>query len=308
MNRARPLATIEVPASTSNLGPGFDALGLALSLYLRVDVTAVTDDGRGQVRCTFLGEVPPGDNLIVTGFRALCDACGSPAVASVDVTVSCEIPPCAGLGSSAAALVAGGRLAALVLPGVDDRRLINVLTAIEGHPDNVAAAVLGGLVAGCLDASGHVLAVAARWPEAFRLVVVTPGHALPTRTARAVLPHHVSREDAVFNIQRVALLLQAVAAGRGDLLREAFGDRLHQPYRMALVPGLDAVCALHVPGLLGAFLSGAGPSVVACVDGPVEPIVQALREVYRSLDPDVAIRVIDVHQPVASPPLAVSHG
>ena len=308
MSRARPLATIEVPASTSNLGPGFDTLGLALSLYLRVDVTAITDDGHGQLRCAFTGRIPPGDNLIATGFHALWAACGSPAVASLDVTVSCEIPPCAGLGSSAAALVAGGRLAALVLPGIDDHTLIDVLTAIEGHPDNVAAAVLGGLVAGCVDGSGHVLAVAACWPEAFRLVVATPGHALPTSTARAVLPHHVSRQDAVFNVQRVALLLQAVAAGRGDLLREAFGDRLHQPYRKALVPGLNAICALRLPGLLGAFLSGAGPSVAVCVDGPVEPIVQALREVYRSLDPDVAIRVLDVHQPVASAPLAVSHG
>lgn len=307
MNRARPLATLMVPASTSNLGPGFDALGLALALYLHVDVTAITEDSRGEVRCTFTGPPPPGKNLVLTGFRAVSAARGGAATrASLDVTVTCDIPACAGLGSSAAALVAGGRLAALVIPGVDDQLLLDVLTAIEGHPDNIAAAVLGGLVAGCVDASGRVLAVATPWPRHIELVFATPTHALPTRTARAVLPHHVSREDAVYNVQRTALLLQAVAAGRGDVLREAFGDRLHQPYRMPLVPALQAITALRAPGMLGAFLSGAGPSVAVCVEGDPEAVISALREVYRAIDQAVAIRVLDVHQPATT--LAVSHG
>ena len=112
MSLARPLATVIVPASTSNLGPGFDALGLALGLYLRVEVTAVTEDGAGQLRCTFSGPVPPGENLIVTGFRAICSARRAAQVPSLDVTVACDIPACAGLGSSAAALVAGALHAA----------------------------------------------------------------------------------------------------------------------------------------------------------------------------------------------------
>ncbi|BCS33720.1 homoserine kinase [Luteitalea sp. TBR-22] len=308
MTAARPLSTVVVPASTSNLGPGFDALGLALELYLRADVTAITDDGRGQVRCTFTGAVPPGDNFIATGFEAVRAALGLATVPSVDVTVTCDIPPCAGLGSSAAALVAGGRLAALVMPGVTDSLLIDVITAIEGHPDNVTAAILGGLVAGCVRPDGHVVAVASRWPEAVRLVVATPSSALLTKTARAVLPAQVSRGDAIFNVQRVALLMQAVATGRTDVLRDAFEDRLHQPYRAALVPGLEAVLALEVPGKLGAFLSGAGPSVAVCVGGDPAPVVEALRGAYATIDPAVTIRVLDIHQPAHATPLAVSHG
>lgn len=308
MSPARPLASVVVPASTSNLGPGFDALGLALGLYLRADVTSIIENGRGELRCTFAGAVPPGENLIVTGFRALCDACGATAPASLDVTVTCDIPACAGLGSSAAALVAGGRLAALVVDGVHDDVIIDVLTAIEGHPDNITASVLGGLVAGCVDAHGHVCVVAAPWPDGVRLVIATPGLALLTSTARAVLPAQVSRQDAIHNVQRTALLLQAVATGRLDVLREAFADRLHQPYRLPLVPGLGEVLALDAPGMLGAFLSGAGPSVAVCVTGDPDPVIMALRGIYATIDPGVVIRVLDVHQPVSSAPLAVSHG
>lgn len=308
MTAARPLATVVVPASTSNLGPGFDALGLALGLYLRLAVTAITEDGKGDVRCAFTGATPPGENLIVSGFRAVCDALGARDVPSLDVVVTCEIPPCAGLGSSAAALVGGARLAALVVDDVTDALVIDVLTAIEGHPDNVAAAVLGGLVAGCVDGQGHVRAVASPWPDDVRLVVATPALSLPTRTARAVLPAQVSRQDAIHNVQRVALLMQAVATGRVDVLREAFSDRLHQPYRLCLVPGLAEVLALEAPGMLGAFLSGAGPSVAVCVSGDTGPVIAALRQVYAAIDPGVAIRVPDVHQPVSSGPLAVTHG
>jgi homoserine kinase len=183
-----------------------------------------------------------------------------------------------------------------------------VLSAIEGHPDNVTAAMLGGLVAGCVDAHGHVVAVAAPWPQHVHLVVATPTLELLTKTARAVLPAQVSRQDAIFNLQRVAVLLQGVAMGRLDVLQEAFADRLHQPYRLPLVPGLAAVLACDAPGKLGAFLSGAGPSVAVCVAGDVQPVIDALREIYASVDPGVAIRVLDVHQPVTAPPLAVSHG
>lgn len=308
MSPARPLATVLVPASTSNLGPGFDALGLALGLYLRAEVTAVTEDGIGELRCAYTGATPPGDNLIVTGFRAVCDAMDASSVASLDVTVSCDIPPCAGLGSSAAALVAGGRLAALVVDGVTESHLIDILSAIEGHPDNITASILGGLVAGCVDDRGHVVAVAASWPTHVHVVVATPAVELLTKTARAVLPNQVARQDVIFNLQRIAVLLQGLATGHVEVLREAFRDRLHQPYRQPLVPGLAEVLSLEVPGLLGAFLSGAGPSIAACVAGDAAPTVAALREIYRSIDPHVAIRVLDVHQPVASTTLAVSHG
>ena len=251
MSLARPLATVVVPASTSNLGPGFDALGLALGLYLRAEVTAVTEDGAGQLRCTFSGRGPSGENLIVTGFRAICSARGAVQVPSLDVTVTCDIPACAGLGSSAAALVAGGRLAALVLDGVSTDDVIDVLTTIEGHPDNITAAVLGGLVAGCVDARGHVCVVAAalarrraaRDRDAATLVAHEDGACGPAR-ARVAAGRHLQRaahgaaapgrrDRSARRVARSLLRSTAPAvspvagtrAGRGPRARRARHDR-----------------------------------------------------------------------------------
>lgn len=293
----RPLATVVVPASTSNLGAGFDALGLALSLHLVVDVLAVVEDGLGEVRCTFSGVPPHGDNLIAGGYTAVTERVGASAVPSLDVHVRCDIPPGAGLGSSAAALVAGGRLAALVVPGVDTQLILDVATAVEGHPDNVAASVFGGLCASLTEPDGTVRSVSMPWPASLQLVVATPEMPLATRTARAVLAAHVPRADAVFNLQRVSVLLAAVATGRHDLLRTALADRLHQPQRLSLVPGLEAALDLEAENLLGVFLSGAGPSVAAVTHGDPAPTIAALRAVYAPLDVVTTMRVLDVHQP-----------
>jgi homoserine kinase len=293
----RPLATIVVPASTSNLGAGFDALGLALSLTLVVEVMTVIEDGLGELRCTFTGTPPYGDNLIATGYTEVARHLRVAALPSLDVRVTCDIPPGAGLGSSAAALVAGGRLAALVVPGVTTQVILEVATDVEGHPDNVAASLYGGLVASLTEADGTVRAVAMPWPTALRLVVATPEIPLATRTARAVLPMHVPRADAVFNLQRVAVLLGALATNRFDVLRAAFADRLHQPHRLPLVPGLDAALHLNAEGLVGVFLSGAGPSIAAVAHGDPQPTIDALRGIYARLDLPTAVRVVDVHQP-----------
>lgn len=295
----RPLATIVVPASTSNLGAGFDALGLALDLMLVVDVLAVVDDGHGELRCTFAGSPPHGENLIAAGYAAIGRAVGASAPPSLDVTVRCAIPPGSGLGSSAAALVAGGRLASLVMPGVDTQRILDVASAIEGHPDNVAASLNGGLAASLVEPDGSVRTVSMPWPGNLKLVVATPEMPLATRTARAVLPASVSRADAVFNLQRISVLLGSLSTGRYDLLRAAFADRLHQPHRLSLVPGLDAALQVQAEGLLGVFLSGAGPSVAAVVLDDGAPTISALHAIYSRLDLPTVVRVLDVHQPTA---------
>lgn len=302
----RPLATIVVPGSTSNLGAGFDVLGLAVQLTIRVNVLAVVEDGLGDVRCAFVGPPPGGENLIVTGYRAVARAAGHPAPPSLEVSVACDIPPGAGLGSSAAALVAGGRLAALTVPGVDTQCILDTASAIEGHPDNVGASLLGGLVASLTEADGTVRAVALPWPTDLHLVVATPHVPLPTRTARAVLPAQVSRADAVFNLQRVAVLIAALGARRFDVLRTAFDDRLHQPYRRALVPGLDATLALECPGVVGAFLSGAGPSVATVVHGDPGPALEALRAIFHDRRVAADVRVVEIHQPTTAHLVATS--
>lgn len=291
-----PLATITVPASTSNLGAGFDTLGLALALHLVVEVTAVVEDGLGEVRCTFVTDAPHGENLIARGFAEIVTRRAVTAPPSVEVRVRCDIPPGAGLGSSAAALVAGGHLAALVMPDVDTALILDVMTAVEGHPDNVAAALYGGLVASLTEGDGTVRTVVLPWPSSLRLVVATPDVPLATRTARAVLPTQVSRADAVFNLQRVAVLLGALATGRHDLVGAALADRLHQPHRQPLIAGLAEALQLDVDGLRGVFLSGAGPSVAAITEGDPGPTIAALRDIYARLERPCAVRVLDVHQ------------
>jgi len=255
---------IRVPASTSNLGPGFDCLGLALDLALVVDV-ALDVDTPGVF---FRGVQPPADNAFV---RALAHAGGAPEQARIDVESA--IPLGRGLGSSGAAIVAGLLAARLAHGEEPDRaRLVHEGVALEGHPDNVAAAVHGGLVASAVDA-GRVRVMPLALSPAWSFLVVVPDRSIETAGARAMLPPQVTRRDAVFNVQHVAFLLGALAAGDGDRLRHGLSDRLHQELRLALVPGLaDALAALAAePGCAGAALSGSGPALLGFVHGDASP-------------------------------------
>lgn len=271
---------MEVPASTANLGPGFDALALALELRLRVTMRWVA------VPAGEAGWPPPLAELVATGegaervdpgpanriwqaaLEAFRRAQPPPWAEGMGVAVEAHnaIPLGAGLGSSAAAAVAG-LWAANALAGspLGYGTLLELAAAMEGHADNAAAAALGGLVAVRMGPGAGVTAVRVPMPRGELVAAVAvPDAALPTRRAREVLPDSVSREDAVFNVGGVALTLGALTTGRFELLREAMADRLHQPYRRALVPGLEAaVEAALGAGAYGAALSGAGPSVVA---------------------------------------------
>jgi homoserine kinase len=296
---------ILVPGSTSNLGPGFDTLGLALRLYLRVRITGVEDDGRGRTAWDF-GDAPPaGSNSIERGYRAGLREFlpRDTRLPSLALEARSEIPIRAGLGSSAAALVAGLRLAALVAGQPPAGRLLAAAAALEGHPDNTSASVLGGFVVASRQQHGEVVARALPWPEGWPLVVATPALALRTAVARAALPAAVPLADAVFNVQRVALLVAAVHAGDPVAARAAFGDRLHQPARAALVPGLASALDWSDPGLLGVFLSGAGPSIAAVVDAEVKGAAEAARDrferLYAGLHLDASVRVLHAHPPHA---------
>lgn len=297
----RPGHEIDVPGSTSNLGPGFDALGLALDIRLRLRVVAVGDGPPGQLLWRFR-EAPgpvPSENAIERGFLALAPGGVRDQRPALLVDVESDIPMRAGLGSSAAAAVAGMRLYEALVEPVGRQRVLDTSARLEGHPDNSSASVLGGFVSACVGAGGRVAAVSRPWPTDLRLVVATPEAMLATSVARRALPREVPLNDAVANVQRAALLVQALAAGDRRALREAFRDRLHQPYRLALVPGLARALAFEHPSLCGVFLSGAGPSIAAVVDDDGAAVRGMFEELYADLALTCRVRTIGVVQPFA---------
>ena len=261
---------VSVPATSANLGPGFDTLGLALAL--RNEVTAVEADGvRVQIEGEGARHLARGaDNVVARGVRLAYEAAGR-RFRGCDLHCVNRVPTARGLGSSAAAWV-GGLAAGNALLGspLSRERLLTLAARAEGHPDNVAAALHGGLTVSCPDGEA-VMAIALPVPAALGWVALIPAATSATAEARAVLPPSVPRADAVFNVQRVALLLASLQAGRVDALGRALDDRLHQPYRLKLFPWMaDVVAAARAAGALGCVLSGAGPTLLAVVrdDGP----------------------------------------
>lgn len=257
-----PTARVRAPATIANLGPGFDALGLALGLWLEVEAAPAPQD-----RFAYEGEgrVLGASTLVHEGYRAALAELGLPA-GGLAARARNPIPLARGLGSSSAALVAGAAAADALHGGRLGREgVLRVAARLEGHPDNAAPAVLGGFTASAMNSDGPVTAALA-WPAGWSVLVGVPDAELQTSEARAALPARVGREDAVFNLARSALWVAAVACGRADWLPEACRDRLHQDARARLVPGLPgALEAALAAGAAASFLAGAGPSVAAVV-------------------------------------------
>ena len=284
---------ITVPASVANLGPGFDVLAVAVQLYLRLKVRHI--GGQNELRFNFIGQQLKGENYIERAFHFLSRQ-HSGSFTSLEIDVHCDIPIRSGLGSSAAATVAGLRLYEAITQPLSDRDLLNAAVALEGHPDNVSAALLGGLTASCQLPDGSTSAVSMHWPAALHLIVATPDYNLSTTAARGVLPERISRHDAVFNMQRLAHLLHALQSEDFSLLHEALSDRLHQPHRQKLIPGLDQALMLDHPDILGVCLSGAGPSVVAFATQSFADIERLLAKIYRKLELPCQVRTLAVHR------------
>jgi homoserine kinase len=292
MNSGSGILEIKVPASIANIGPGFDTLAVAVQLYLRLRVWTVP--GEGELHFRFVGSKLDGENYIERAFRFLANQQGG-QFPSLFVEVQSEIPMKSGLGSSAAATVAGLRLFEAVGGTLSQGGLLNAACALEHHPDNVAAALLGGLTLSCQLPDRSVVAKRVEWPSSVRFLVLTPHYPLSTVESRGVLPERVLREEAVFNMQRVALLLQSLGSGDFSLLREALQDRLHQPFRQGLVPGLERALALEHPDLLGVCLSGAGPSVVALAERNLDEVEELLAESFRAAGLTFCVRRLAVH-------------
>lgn len=276
---------IRVPASTANLGPGFDALALALAIYNYMEVEllpagtplAIKVQGQGA------GELPLNeDNLVFQSLKKAFQYKGQ-AVPALSIKLINNIPIARGLGSSAAAIV-GGLLAAEQLMDVPLGReeILQMALELEGHPDNISAALLGGLVISC--GSGdktHYLKT--KFPDSLELVVAVPEFKLSTQASRDILPKTLSREQAVFNLSRTALLTAGFLTNDLSLLSVALEDKLHQPYRSSLVPGMPAVfAAAQKAGALGVALSGAGPSVIAFAQDNLAAIGTAMKRAFKA--------------------------
>ena len=286
---ARKPFRISVPASSANLGPGFDTVGLALELRIVADVTPA-----GETFWEFTGTyAPTHDGLRDEITRGMSRVLGAANIPPLQLRIANEIPLGKGLGGSAAGAVLGVAIAAhLAAERPSDDQLAQIITEIEGHPDNGLPAFFGGIVVAAQTIGAPPSYVRIAPPGKMRAIVVTPQIEMPTVKARAILPTSYAKSDTVFNIQRAALLGAALAAGRTDLLRIAMDDRIHQPYRASFVPGLDAMLAHQDPALLGVALSGAGPSVIALVEGDGRAIGEAFVGIFKKHG--VASRAFDL--------------
>lgn len=284
--------TVSAPASSANLGSGFDAVALAFELRM---TARVREAPRDETVWAYRGtHAPTHDGLrrcIEAGLTRIV-----PAPPALAVELDNAIPLGGGLGSSAAAYALGVAIGAQLLaqPPADEA-LARAVAELEGHPDNALAAWYGGAIVAALDADGLTFA---RFDlPGVAAVVVVPEIALPTAQARALMPETYTLADVVYNIQRAALLGAALGAGRLDVLGAAMRDRLHQPYRAALIPGLEEILALADPAVVGVALSGAGPSVLALVREEPARIGALIAAVFERHG---------IQSSVLTPPLAVT--
>jgi homoserine kinase len=295
--------TVVVPGSVANLGGGFDTLGVAVQLYLRARVVDVRDDGAATLTVVRSTPAVKGQNALERGYAAAAQRTGRRAP-TVMVEVESDVPMAAGLGSSAAATVAGIRIFEQVTGSLTDAELLGAATAVEGHADNAAPALFGGLTSVLETPGGDPIALRWEWPADLRLVVATPAVGLATAKARAALAASIPRNDAIFNLQRVLALVHALQHRHYSQIREAVQDRWHQPTRASLVPLLAEVLAIDDPDVLGSFLSGAGPSVALLAHRNISRVEQLLKSMYERAGVAATVRVLSVHPSISGNQMA----
>jgi len=275
------MVRVQVPATTANLGPGFDTLGMALKLYNIVELEEIPGGITIEVEGDGAEKIPRDQSNIVylAAARIFQEAKYIPK--GLRIRMVNNIPVARGLGSSAAAIV-GGLTGANIIAGspFSEKDILNFAATIEGHPDNVAPALIGGLVVSTL-VEGEVKHCKIDPPAGLKCVVAIPDFPLPTKLAREVLPQSVSVQDAVFNISRAALLVTAFIKGDFAMFSTAMEDRLHQPYRANLVPGMKKVfAAARLAGAKGVALSGAGPTLIAFCDQNAGPVAKVMKDTF----------------------------
>lgn len=302
--------SVKVPASAANLGPGFDCLGVALPIYNTItveetvlpgsgiEINAIKDDNETN---NIIPEHTPMDenSLIYKAIELLYNSIGQ-SPSELKITVQTQIPIARGLGSSASVIV-GGLIAANELLGqpADEQALLSLASELEGHPDNITPAITGGMVISSQEDDGSIVYSKLDWPSEWHITVCVPDFELSTDISRSVLPKEVSMEDAVFNLKRCGMFVQAVNTKDINLMKRALQDRLHQPYRMKLVPGLDRIInnLKHEDDVLGCVLSGSGPSIIIIsLKNSIDKIKNIVKETWEELNVNVNIMTLPVEQ------------
>ncbi len=290
--------SVKVPATTANIGPGFDCMGMALPIYNTVTIEETVLPGTG-IEINVIAEddsadelslehIPMDENSIIyKAVELLYNSIGQ-TPSELKITVHSQIPIARGLGSSASVIV-GGLLAANELLGrpADEAALLSIATEVEGHPDNVTPAIVGGLVITSSEDDGSIVYRKLDWPQEWNLTVCVPEYELATDISRSVLPKEVPMEDAVFNAKRLGMFVHAIHTKDSKLMKLALKDKLHQPYRMKLVPGLEKIIEnlKHEENVLGCVLSGAGPSILIISEkNNLDRIKDIVRETWADLN------------------------
>ncbi|MDB9518182.1 homoserine kinase [Roseofilum reptotaenium CS-1145] len=260
---------VRTPASAANLGPGFDCMGAALTLYNEFCFSLLPDEGSLDIDLKGIDVVhltTDADNLAYKSFKRLYDRLGK-KTPGVKIEIDMEIPLTRGLGSSATAIVAGLVAANhLAESPLSQTELMELAIAIEGFPDNVVPALLGGCHLATKDEGGWLICDIP-WHETIIPVVAIPNFELSTADARRILPSGYDRQDAIFNISHIGLLVRGLETGNPEWLKRGMEDRIHQPYRKTLIPGYDEVKQAAIEaGALGVAISGAGPTLIAFVN------------------------------------------
>ncbi|MBQ3311565.1 homoserine kinase [bacterium] len=298
----------KVPATTANLGPGFDSIGMALPIYnvITIEETVLPSTGieinvMQDVENSELIELDniPEDknNIVYKAVEMLYNLVGQNP-SELKINIRSNIPIAKGLGSSASVIV-GGLMAANELLGspADEDALLSIATEAEGHPDNAVPAILGGLVMSSMEDDGSVIYRKLKWPDEWFINVCIPDFELTTNISRSVLPEMVPIRDANFNARRFAMLVHAIDTKDSELMKVALDDRLHQPYREKLIPGFREIkdALKHKNDVLGTVISGAGPALIVISEkNNVEQIRNLIKETWNNLNINSEIKTMQV--------------
>lgn len=302
--------SVKVPATSANIGPGFDCLGMALPIYNIVTIDETVLPGTGveinilsdeeDVDKLIIDHIPKDENSVVyKAVELLYNSIGQ-TPSELKINIQTSIPVTRGLGSSAAVIV-GALMAANRLLGdpADESALLSIATEIEGHPDNVTPAIVGGLVISSLENDGSIVYRKLHWPDEWAITVCIPDVELATEISRSVIPKEVPIEDAVFNLKRMGMFVSAVTNADAELMKLALTDKLHQPYREKLVPGLKELTEAfkHNEDVLGCVLSGAGSSMLIISKNNVtDKVASTAYEIMDNLNIRAEIKSLKVEE------------